>query len=79
LKSGQIIPKASIKDQCSRDYFYGKDWGIEHALRHMEGGDETVLRQVRETLQLPNDPNDRARLSLLAIVLSLRTEKVSTS
>jgi len=41
----------------------------------MEGGDETVLRQVRETLQLPNDPNDRARLSLLAIVLSLRTEK----
>src|SRR5260370_2780664 len=25
LKSGQIVPKASIKDQCSRDYFYGKD------------------------------------------------------
>jgi Protein of unknown function (DUF4238) len=75
LKSGQIVPKASIKDQCSRDYFYGKDRGIEHALGRMEGGDETVLKQVRDALQLPNDPADRARLSLLAIVLSLRTEK----
>ena len=75
LKSGQIVSNASIKNQCCRDYFYGKDQRIEHALARMEGGDETVLKQVRETLQLPAEPGNRARLSLLAILLNGRTEK----
>lgn len=70
-----MISKASIKDQCCRDYFYGKDLRIEHALTHFEGGDETVLRQVRETLQLPNNRSNRARLCLLAMILNIRTEK----
>lgn len=70
-----MISRASIRDQCCRDYFYGKDRGIEHALADFEGGDETVLRQVRETLQLPNNRSNRARLCLLAMILNIRTEK----
>ena len=75
LKSGQIVPNASIKNQCCGHYFYGKDRRIEHALASMEGDDETVLKQVRDTLQLPNDSGDRAHLSLIALVLNGRTQK----
>jgi hypothetical protein len=49
LGSGRVVPNASIKDQSCRDYFYGKDRRIEHALAHMEGGDEAVLKQLRES------------------------------
>jgi hypothetical protein len=49
LCSGRIVPNGSIKDQSCRDYFYGKDRRIEHALAHMEGGDEAVPKQLRES------------------------------
>jgi Protein of unknown function (DUF4238) len=75
LKSGQIVPNASIKNQCSRDYFYGKDRRIEHALAHFESADETALKELREKLELPKNRGDQAHLCLMALMLNGRTEK----
>ena len=60
------MPRASLRDQCARNYFYGQDCRIESVLAQLEGGDETVLRRLRETLSLPTDRESRERLSLIA-------------
>jgi hypothetical protein len=75
LKSGNIVSNASIRDQCCRDYFYGKDVRIERAFMEIEGGDEAVLKDIRQTLQLPTDAGSRDRLALCAVVFSGRTAK----
>ena len=37
LDSGKAIPRAPVKSQCSRDYFYGRDEQLEKAIQFVEG------------------------------------------
>lgn len=75
LGSGKIVARASLRSQCSRNYFYGADRRLENALANIEGADETALKQVRASTRLPTDAESRAALAGIAIILSGRTAK----
>lgn len=49
ISSQKIIPNASLKEQCYRDYFYGKNLAIEKALADMEGYFATLVRKMINT------------------------------
>lgn len=42
----QFIPFAPVKNQCSRDYFYGHDEGLEKAIQSIEGAYGAALREI---------------------------------
>lgn len=42
----KCIPKAPVKNQCSKDYFYGKDEKLENAIQLIEGYYATTLRDI---------------------------------
>jgi len=46
IDSGKFIEKASIKHQCSGNYFYGEDTSLETALQSSEGLYASVLREI---------------------------------
>ena len=42
----KFIPKAPVKNQCSKDYFYGQDDQLEQAIQLVESGYAQALRSV---------------------------------
>lgn len=47
LDRQQFFVNASVKHQCSRDYFYGKSDALERAIRFIEDSYSGVVRSVR--------------------------------
>jgi Protein of unknown function (DUF4238) len=41
-----LVPKAPVKSQCARDYFYGTDGLLESELEQIEGSYATAVRRV---------------------------------
>src|ERR1039458_6999558 len=41
-----LIPKAPVKNQCARDYFYGTDGQLETALGQVEDGYANAVRRA---------------------------------
>jgi hypothetical protein len=41
-----LIPKAPVKNQCARDYFYGVDGQLESELGQIEAGYATAVRRA---------------------------------
>lgn len=46
LASKAVIPRASIKGQCHREYLYGHDGELEKHLSYMEGTTSEIMRQI---------------------------------
>ncbi|MES1973315.1 MAG: DUF4238 domain-containing protein [Pseudomonadota bacterium] len=68
------IPKAPVKNQCSRDYFYGKDLQIETWLGH----GEDAFRRVVATLPSTDPSHTAAALEMLrdfSYLQAIRTER----
>ena len=42
------VRNAPVKNQCSKDYFYGKDLRLEHLLREEEGLYARILEEIRQ-------------------------------
>ncbi|MBI5100793.1 MAG: DUF4238 domain-containing protein [Nitrospirae bacterium] len=42
----RFIPFAPVKNQCSGDYFYGDDIGLEKAIQTLEGAYAAALREI---------------------------------
>lgn len=42
----KFIPNAPVKNQCSKDYFYGQDEKLEEAIQFLEGSYASMLREV---------------------------------
>jgi hypothetical protein len=64
LKSTKKIIKANLSNQCFKNYFYGEDLTVEHALCEAEGEAASVFRMVEQKGTLP----DVWSLGYLAIV-----------
>ena len=62
------IKRASLRDQCSRDYFYGKDLRIEKSLVDLEGSIAELLNKIGQTGKLPLRCSDNHALLLLHLV-----------
>jgi Protein of unknown function (DUF4238) len=72
LRSGKIVTGASLKHQACRDWFYGRDGKVEHALGEIEGGSSTVLRRMIETGRPPKRYSDDHRVLATSCSFSLR-------
>ncbi|MBJ6802184.1 DUF4238 domain-containing protein [Geomonas propionica] len=46
IDTNRCIPKAPVKNQCSRDYFYGKDEKLESAIQLVESAYAYALRDI---------------------------------
>jgi hypothetical protein len=46
IDSLKVVPRASLKEQCYQDYFYGKDLSIEKAFGELEGYFANVIRNM---------------------------------
>ena len=46
ISRSRAVRNASIRDQCSRDYLYGKDLRLEFAFRAVEGDYARILRNI---------------------------------
>lgn len=78
LARKQLIACAPVKNQCSRDYFYGNDPDLEASLQALEGKYADVLRRLCvEPLRLNSD--DAAFLASFWIFQHLRTEAIQKS
>lgn len=42
----KLITNAPVKNQCSRDYFYGQDDSLERAIQTLEQGYSSVLKEI---------------------------------
>lgn len=77
LRSDSLIHGASIRDQCARPWFYGKDEVIEEGLAQIEAATSAVLHRIRADRRLaPTDTPDHGLLLLFAAVQGLRTNRV---
>jgi hypothetical protein len=76
LDRKRLIPNAPVKNQCSRDYFYGRDERLDAAIRTVEGEYGSVLNDLRK----PSRPlESRHKIILLRFWLLqyMRTEAAS--
>lgn len=67
LKSGKTIKYASIKNQCSKNYFYGNKQ-IENALAGLENEHRKVLKKLRDVLNLDKLTEEQYMLILQAVL-----------
>ncbi|WP_168212956.1 MULTISPECIES: DUF4238 domain-containing protein [unclassified Bradyrhizobium] len=65
------IWNASVKSQCSRDYFYGHDRKIESILASLEGEFAATLKKLQQG-DMPND-DEKRQLLLFSLVQWRRT------
>lgn len=78
LRSGKIVPGASLKHQACRDWFYGRDGRAEQALGRLEGGASTVLRRMIEAGRPPKRYSDDHRvLATFLLIQSARTAQAA--
>lgn len=57
---------SSIKNMCSKDYFYSKDIKFEQVLSGLESNQDKVMRNIVSSETIPNDP--REYLNLLSFL-----------
>lgn len=73
IPSSRYISKASIKHQCQREHFYGKDQTIEDALAIFEGHAAKVLRKIKTTSSTQLSKEERNILLQFILFQSQRT------
>ena len=74
LKSHRLIENAPIKNQCSQDYFYGKDLHIEKLLHNFEGSYSELCKKILLNPTYQMDENDKNCLLNFWHVQYIRTE-----
>ncbi|KVD94715.1 hypothetical protein WS63_03515 [Burkholderia stagnalis] len=75
IKSLKVIPDASIKSQCYRDYFYGREPEFEHVLGIAEGRASTIFKEISANNRLSTDPAVMLDLLLYVLAQNGRTSK----
>ncbi|AVO55738.1 DUF4238 domain-containing protein [Ectopseudomonas mendocina] len=69
-----FIPNAPVKNQCSRDYFYGQDDQLEQAIQTLEGAYASTSKEV--LANIGQEPTDEQKdiLRMFWLFQYLRTE-----
>ena len=69
----KFIPKAPVKNQCSKDYFYGQDDQLEHAIQLVESGYAASLRNILNSNKKLSEENKEV-LKIFWLFQYMRTE-----
>lgn len=72
----KCIPMAPVKNQCSRDYFYGKDEKLENAIQFIERSYATTLKELIHLNQQISEKH-KVILKRFWLLQYLRTEASS--
>ncbi|KNC67883.1 DUF4238 domain-containing protein [Pseudoalteromonas sp. R96] len=72
----KVVKVAPIKNQCSKNYFYGEDLELEKALQPIEGHFSAMVRTIEKPSYVLND-KDQAFLKHFWLLQYLRTEAAS--
>mgnify|MGYP000925360733 FL=1 len=76
LERRRVVPNAPVKNQCSADYFYGKDLHYEKKMQVIEGLYSAAISRISVPgYNLTND--DREVLRAFWVLQHLRTEAAS--
>lgn len=73
LERKKLILMAPVKNQCSRDYFYGQDEKLECAIQLVESGYGAVLRKILNSSKILLE-SDKTVLRIFWLFQYLRTE-----
>jgi hypothetical protein len=73
LKTTKKVISANLRNQCYRDYFYGRDPDFEHALGGIEGEAASIFNRIAETNALPDNLDERLILLIFVLMQSART------
>ncbi|EHK9046158.1 DUF4238 domain-containing protein, partial [Vibrio vulnificus] len=76
LDRKKLVKTAPIKNQCSKNYFYGEDLVLEKALQPIEGRFSAMVRTIEEPNYILNE-KDEAFLKQFWLLQYLRTEAAS--
>jgi Protein of unknown function (DUF4238) len=76
IDRGRFIEGAPVKNQCSGDYFYGKDPLLESAIQTVEQSYGTIVRKILQPSYYLTDEH-RSALKLFWLLQHLRTEAAS--
>lgn len=76
LDRQRVIPAAPVKNQCSRDYFYGQDPLLEAAIQGIEGGYAATSARIHAPNYQLTDI-DRSMLRMFMQFQHMRTEAAS--
>lgn len=76
IDRNRFITCAPVKNQCSRDNFYGQDPALERALQNSEGSYARALAEMLQPAYLLNDSH-RLLLRRFWLLQHLRTEAAS--
>ena len=72
----RLIKCAPIKNQCSKNYFYGKDLRLEKALQPIEGEYSSAVKEISEPRYCLTDEH-RTLLKHFWLLQNMRTEAAS--
>ncbi len=78
LERMKLISNAPVKNQCSRDYFYGTDELLENAIQHVETGYSKSLRDLLNDNRSLSEDN-KIVLRIFWLFQHLRTEAAAKS
>ena len=69
IKREGAICNANLKNQCSGDYFYGKNLNVELALSTIEGRVAQILHSIEKTKCLPSPGSVEQRHLVLYVLM----------
>ncbi|HCT40972.1 MAG TPA: hypothetical protein DF427_07340 [Moraxellaceae bacterium] len=73
LDRKKLIPNAPVKNQCSKDYFYGVDEQLEEAIQLIESGYSRALRELMHDSSVLSEGN-KTVFRIFWLFQHLRTE-----
>lgn len=76
IDNNRCIPLAPVKNQCSRNYFYGNDEKLENAIQFVEGSYASVLKELIHGSVVLNDRH-KIIIKRFWLLQYLRTEASS--
>jgi len=76
LDRSKCIPMAPVKNQCSKDYFYGKDEKLENAIQFVEQAYASTVSKLLKSPQVFNEKH-KVVLKRFWLLQYLRTEASS--
>ena len=68
LKSSKTILQANLKNQCYRDYFYGKELNVECALEDVEHETAKLFSLIDQHSRLP-PPGSRGHILMVLHII----------
>ena len=77
LDRKKLILNAPVKNQCSKDYFYGKDEQLEKAIQLIESGYGKALRDLIQNSR-PLTEGNKTVFKIFWLFQHLRTEAAAT-